>query len=361
MLTPRKRVELALHGGHADKVPFTIYAGGHCPQCAAERAMRNRGLCLVERRSPIQCVRPNVKQWSKTYTDAQGITLIRTFYETPAGTLTTLCQPAEGTTWYLERMYKTPDDFKAMLFLIRDEHYQPAYEIFAAMERRFGEDAICRGTLPAEPMQFLISGQFFDTAQFCVEWMDHRDEILKLYEARVARNQEQYALIAASPARHFNMGGNVVPEIIGREMFKKYYVPHYNEAAEIIHRQGKLIGCHFDANCRLFSRAIAGTALDYIEAFTPAPDTDMTLGEARAAWPDKVIWLNYSSSVHLRSDAAVQQFTVDLLNQVPTVDGIIMGITEDIPPDRWQASCTAIMDGLDRHAREKPALYGKTV
>jgi len=28
--------------------------------------------------------------------------------------------------------------------------------------------------------------------------------------------------------------------------------------------------------------------LDYIEAFTPAPDTDMTLAAARKAWPDKV-------------------------------------------------------------------------
>ena len=26
--------------------------------------------------------------------------------------------------------------------------------------------------------------------------------------------------------------------------FEEYYVPHYNEAAEIMHRHGKLIGCH---------------------------------------------------------------------------------------------------------------------
>ena len=39
--------------------------------------------------------------------------------------------------------------------------------------------------------------------------------------------------------------------------------------------------------------AIAGTSLDYIEAFTPAPDTDMTLGAAREAWPGKVLWLNF--------------------------------------------------------------------
>jgi hypothetical protein len=34
-----------------------------------------------------------------------------------------------------------------------------------------------------------------------------------------------------------------------------------------------------------------------------------------------------------------------------------MGITEDIPEHRWRGSCRAIMDGLDRHARERPETY----
>jgi hypothetical protein len=47
-MTPRKRVEIALHGGHSDKVPFTIYEA-KIPQCVTERLMRNRGLCIVKR------------------------------------------------------------------------------------------------------------------------------------------------------------------------------------------------------------------------------------------------------------------------------------------------------------------------
>ncbi len=124
-----------------------------------------------------------------------------------------------------------------------------------------------------------------------------------------------------------------------------------------MHGHGKLIGCHFDANCRALADMIAETDLDYIEAFTPDPDTDMTLGEARQAWPDKVIWINFPSSTHLQPDVVVEQMTVDLLNEVPAVDGLIFGITEDMPANRWQNSCWAIMDGLDRHARDRPELY----
>jgi len=34
-----------------------------------------------------------------------------------------------------------------------------------------------------------------------------------------------------------------------------------------------------------------------------------------------------------------------------------MGITEDVPEHRWRDSFAAIMDGLDRHAADRPDLY----
>lgn len=192
---------------------------------------------------------------------------------------------------------------------------------------------------------------------FCMEWMDRRDEILRLYDAIVENRRKIYPLVAQSPALHANYGGNVVAEVIGPRSFRDYYLPHYHEAAEVMHEHGKLIGSHFDANCRSLSELISEADLDYIEAFTPAPDTDMTFAEAREAWPDKVLWLNFPSSVHLKPDAVVEQTTVELLEEVASIDGILMGITEDIPPDRWQDSCRAIMDGLDRHAQQHPELY----
>ncbi len=357
-MTPRDRVEIALRGGHGASVPFTIYER-KIPQCTAERLMRNRGLCIVKRDAPVFSThRPHVKT-TRQYEYRNGRRLVRTVYETPVGVVHTLDEPAGFTTWHHERMFKRPEDYKVIRFMLRDEVHAPCYERFIRAEEAFGPDGIFRAGFGLEPLQALISGNIMDTETFCLEWMDRRDEVLALYEALVENRRRIYPLVAESPAGHANYGGNVTPEIIGIEVFEKYYVPHYNEAAEIMHRQGKLIGTHLDANCGLLADAVAGTLLDYIEAFTPAPDTDMTLGEARAAWPDKVLWLNFPSSLHLRSDPEVEQATVELLNQVGTVDGLIMGITEDIPPDRWQRSCTAIMDGLERHARERPELYAR--
>ncbi len=355
-LTPRERVEISLRGGHSDTVPFTMYEK-QILQCSTERCLRNRGLCIVKRDVPVFLThRPDVtvrQAWE--YRD--GKRLLRTRYETPVGVVSTLIEPAGFTTWYHERMFKGPDDYKTILFLLQNEVYEPCYARFRRAQEEFGEDAVFRAGFGLEPLQLLISGPYLGTEAFCFEWMDRRDEILKLYDAATANRRRIYPLVARSPALHANYGGNVTPEIIGLDTFEKYYVPHYQEAAEIMHRHHKLIGTHLDGNCRLIAAAVGRTALDYIEAFTPAPDTDMTLAEARAAWPNKVLWLNFPSSVHLRSDAEVERMTVELLDQVPSVDGLIMGITEDIPRDRWQASCTAIMDGLERHAREHPERY----
>jgi hypothetical protein len=357
IMTPRKRAETALRGGRPRPVPFTMYEA-KIPQCTAEREMRNRGLCIVKRNVPVyRTHRPNVRTSQQVYTEG-GRQLIRTFYETSVGTVSTLDQPAGFTTWHQERMFKRPEDYKVLLFMIRDEVYEPCYDVFARAEREFGEDAIFRAGFGLEPLQNLISSNMLGTETFCIEWMERRDELLRLYEAIVDNRRKVYPIVAQSPALHANYGGNVTPEIIGLEVFERYYVPHYNEAAEVMHRHGKLVGSHLDANCRLLSKAIAGTRLDYIEAFTPSPDTDMTLGEARKAWPGKVLWLNFPSSIHLRPDEEVERTAVDLLDQLDPVEGVLVGITEDIPPDRWQGSCRAIMDGLDRHARENPGRYG---
>jgi len=355
-MTPRQRVEKALRGGHAEKVPFTVYES-LMRRCAAERELRDRGMCFVCSPEPVfKTHRPNVKVTQQVHWEGEK-RFTRTVYETPVGAVWTLQEWDGFTSWRPEKMFKGPDDYKTILFLLKDERYEENYRAFAAAERAFGEDGILRAGIGLEPLQALISSHFMGMHDFCIEWMDCRDEVLKLYDAFVANRRKIYPLGAQSPATHANYGGNVVPEIIGAENFARYYVPHYNEAAEALHRGGKLIGCHFDANCRILADHIAGTDLDYVEAFTPAPNSDMSLADARRAWPDKVIWINFPSSVHLRPDADVEHQTADLIEQAGSPDGLLIGITEDMPPGRWRDSCPAIMDGIDRHAQDHPALY----
>ena len=91
-----------------------------------------------------------------------------------------------------------------------------------------------------------------------------------------------------------------------------------------------------------WAKAVARSGLDYVEAFTPSPDTDMSLSDALAAWPSKVVWANFPSSVHLAGEAAVESTARRLIHEARPGDRFILGITEDVPEDRREGNLAAI-------------------
>jgi len=346
-LTPRERVERALRGEPVDKTPFTVYES-KIPQCAAEREMRNLGLCIVNRRySVIKTHHPNVRI-TTTHYEENGKGLVRTDYDTPYGNLHTIDEPAGFTSWHRKHLFSGPEDYRKLVFMVDDEQYEANYGPFIEAEKWLGGDVSLRGGIGSEPLQTLISG-WMGTERFCFEWMERRDEVQKLYEALVRAARRRYPLLADSPCRYFNYGGNVTVEVIGPKVFAEYYVPHYQEAAEALHKTGKFVGSHHDGNCKVLAPQIARTDLDYIEAFTPAPDTDLSLAEAIAAWPGKAIWINFPSSVHLASEEKIAQTTRDLLEAAAGHPRFLIGITEDVPEDRWQGNFLTILRTIDEY------------
>ena len=62
-----------------------------------------------------------------------------------------------------------------------------------------------------------------------------------------------------------------------------------------------------------------------------------------------------------RSAGRRSRAAAEMIDQAGTPEGFLIGITEDMPPDRWRDSCRAIMDGIDRHAQANPHLYAPGV
>ncbi|MFC1713194.1 hypothetical protein ACFL6S_05975 [Candidatus Poribacteria bacterium] len=346
-MTPRKRVEAVLHGEMPDRVPFTIYEG-MVPEGALGQQLRNEGMCVVDRRHPVVRTRtPNVTSQSKTYTE-EGVNYSRTDIHTPVGDLYSVSRPAGFTSWHVKRLFTQPEDYGPLLFMTQDQEYEPCYESFSKAEAELGEGVILRCGIGSSPLhQIMISWMGVET--FAIEWADRRDEILKLYDALMEQRRKIYPLLAKSPVLHLNYGGNETGDVMGRERFEKYVIPCYNEATEIMHKHGKLVGSHLDGNNKVWADLVAASGLDYVEAFTPAPDCDMTLKEAMEAWPDKVLWINFTSSAHLRSDEGVEAETLKLLKESAPGNRLIIGITEDIPAHRWEGSLLAISRTINQH------------
>ena len=352
-MPPRERVEAVLLGRSPDMVPFTVYEN-HLPTCEVERNLRNDGLCIVQRYPSVYKERcPNVSQEQVYFTGDDGHDRVRAIFRTPLGTLTSVGRMAPPgtstldlvmpwTTWREERLFKRPEDYDPLEFLIRDREYTPNYEEFSAQGGMMGDDAIMRANIGYSPLQEIIY-VLMGVERFAVEWADRRERLMCLYDALTEDRRKRYPLVAQSPALTVNYGGNISPEVVGRERFEQYILPHFDEAADVLHSHGKLLGVHFDANVQLLAPGIARSKIDYVEALTPSPGTDMTLEEAFATWPDKVLWINFPSPVHIEPISAIEETTRDLLRQAAPGDRLIVGITEDVPGDRWRENFTAIL------------------
>jgi len=340
-MTPKQRVEAALLGEHPDWVPFTVYEG-MLPTGEAERRMRNDGLCIVHRMGVVTAEHEEVTIERTTFKGDDRVERVRTVVRTPVGELTAVDRPADFTSWHEKRLFTSTKDYEPLYYMIQDRQYVPDYEDFLKVAARMGEDASMRTGIGYEPLQDIIYS-YMGLEEFAVQWADNRDRLLRLHELLVEDRRKVYPIVAESPAWTANYGGNVVAEVVGLERFERMIVPHYEEAAEVLHAKGKFIGVHFDANTKLLAPAIARTHLDYIEAFTPHPDTDMTVADARQAWPNKALWINYPSSVHLQSISDIEDMTRQMLKQAAPGERFLIGITEDVPEDRWAGNFEAIL------------------
>ena len=349
-LTPRERVERTFRRESVDRVPFTIYTGLLPWRTTAERRLRNDGLCLVARAGTFSSASPNVKTKHIQFVGPDGFDRRQTVIKTPRGTLTSTMRVQGIAHTYEERLFKSPDDYAALIAMVEDRRYTPDYDAFTRAREAGGDDCFTLSGIGYSPLQEIIF-VLMGIEGFSIEWAERRDDVLKLHDALTEDRRRVYPIIAESPAHAVNYGGNVSPEIMGLERFEKYVVPHYDEMAEALHKTGKLVGVHMDANNLLFADALARSSIDYVEAFTPPPDCDMSVAQARQAWPDKILWINFPSSVHLAPAEKVKEATRQILREAAPGDGFMVGVTEDIPEDRWQISMAAVSEVLRAEGR----------
>jgi hypothetical protein len=339
------KIEAVFAGERVDTVPFAL-KGWRIPQCEAERVLRNEGLCIIDSRPGYSSTSPNTKTEIRHFTRDNVSYQKRTVW-TPVGELTSLTrqgavEQTERTTWRVEMPFKTPQDYDVVEYMIRDRRYTPAYDAFLKARRQMGGEAFFKTTAPGAPIHTIMY-EIMGLETFSIEWAERRDRVLALNDAIAENQRDIYTIIAKSPATVVQCGGNYAPEVLGKERLIDLVLPHWEEITEVLHGGGKLVGSHLDANNRLWAKEIGDSKLDWIEAFTPSPDTDMTMADARQMWPEKVLFINFPSSLHLENTDAIETATKRILREAAPGERLIIGITENVPENRWRESFHTIL------------------
>ena len=75
------------------------------------------------------------------------------------------------------------------------------------------------------------------------------------------------------------------------KLFGKYSLPYYQKYTDVLHGQGKKVGCHTDGNIKPLLNLLAQSGLDVCESFSPFPLTECTFEEAWEKWRNgPMIW-----------------------------------------------------------------------
>jgi hypothetical protein len=181
----------------------------------------------------------------------------------------------------------------------------------------------------------------------------HRDRFDALIDALGEVYDRRLELAAACPAEVIWFDDNVAANIVSPKLFERYCAPVYARGMPIMRAASKIPISHYDGSIRPLLQHVARTDLPVIEAFTPPPMGDVGVAEAQAAWPDKVVWVNFPGSLFVEPAEVIEAYTAALMEEAAPNGRLVIGCTEDFPLDLFEKTFSAIgramasYDGVD--------------
>jgi len=326
------RINAVLHHHEPDKVPFAPY-DNLMPRGEFARILQNRGMGLCYRRSTLCAEMPNVRveTWTR-----DGITTTR--YRTPEGDVFSRSKARVGRiidnlAVETEGLIKSVNDYDPVIFLLEDTVFHPDDSVYFDTIRDIGTDGIFRDwALDLEASPYGATKRYFGEMYGLEEWVchqrEHPDHFAQLVQAQTRRDERRLEMVTHSPAEF--MGFGWVEGIWSPECFCRYELPFYKKWVPYLQSKGKILALHCDVtrNFNKYKEVIRETGVDVIEAYTPPPISDLSLEEARKAWPEMIIWVNFPETIFWSGVEATKEYTTALLRAAKPGDRLILGFTE---------------------------------
>lgn len=354
----RERILAASRGQRADKLPFFHY-WRHCQTGRAERECRDRGMGICWLRVPY-AERLHGVDVEEKRAMVKGRAVVRRTYSTPVGSVyeDEFREAGSGhwkgtrswkghQPWVADRLLKGPADYKVMKYIVEHTEYVADYfGVEQAMEW-LGDDGFVLDQLPHSPMQMLmIFWLGSEEGRFFYHFADYPDLVEELYQAVSKAREPLYEEIAAkSPAPVSWCGDNIDGVLANPRLFERYFMPEYEKQAAPLHRAGKLMACHMDGRLKNLKEMIGRTPIDIIEAIHPPPMGDLSIREALAAWPEKILWIGFPSDVYLQGPEATERSALEMLREVGSGERVVIAAsTENFVSNENLLALTGVLE-----------------
>jgi hypothetical protein len=328
-MTPRERFITALSGGMPDRIPMVIW-NNKLPGHGIDEKLLELGVCVVVKSSVWIQRYDGIEIETTEEQAADGNVIRHTIFKTSSGILKTEERLMPWTIWIEKFPFSGPDDYNALEVLISSRGYDPDFNHFLADDKKYGDQSLARPLAIRAPMQELIY-DIMGIENFSIEYAQNRDRVLHILDVLKEDWLKRVKLTSMSPAIYAIIDGNTEISVVGPDRFMTYYYPCIEEGCQILHDKGILVGDHLDGNNKVLAPMIAKTSLDFVESFTPPPQCDLAVSEARQVWPDKAIQVHFPSVSHLGGIEEIKTQVKQILAQAAPGDRFIIGTSEDVP------------------------------
>ena len=256
--------------------------------------------------------------------------------------------------WRQEHFIKCPEDYRVMLRALEGLCVHPDDSAFVALEAAVGDGGITVGQIAGlgngrtPPM--VVQIDWAGLERFSLDLAAEEPALMELLERMTEIKLDEIHAAAQSQATQIKLWENLSIETLGPKLFRRHLAPLYREITAILNAAGKRLLVHYDGQLRAIADDIAELDFDGIDSFTEAPEGDMTVAEARAAWPDKFLWLHPNLGWYEQGEAYLREQVRRICRDAGPTRFCLM-ISEEVPPD-WERTVPAVLEELEAISRD---------
>ena len=338
----RERMEAFWSGERPDRIPYSIYdwEWQHSADDARWQALFDQGMGVSWHFPTFERLTPGVEVVEETHHE-DGHKTVRRTLKTDFGSIYEIY--VDG--WQRKFLLETPQDYAVMTRIIQTSDVQPAYEKFVEQEAALGPHGVALIDMGRTPNQTILVDHV-GLANFALHLFDMEAEMAALYEALLTRFRRLIEIVAEGPGRYVCVLENFTSETLGPRRYQQLLMPVYEEFFPTLRQAGKIVGVHYDGRLASCKDLIARAPIDLIESLTTPPEGDMSLAEARQAWPDMLFWSNINVASYTLPPPDLKALVAERVAQgAPDGTKLAFEVSEQIPAN-WYASLPVVLDAL---------------
>lgn len=347
-MTMRERLLAVYRKQQPDRLPIGVYSR-YLPRGTVEREVRSLGLAVIDYCPVVSMLAPPWHMQTGYLSEVKGADLeirwswvdgqrVETrSYRTPVGSVfqKSKTDNAYGSAWITKYYIEKPEDYKVMQYLVENTVFRRNDEAFDLAVRNLGEDGVVLGRTDRSPFQKLLI-ELAGPERLLLDLSTNPEPATELLQALDRRMDEAFCAVVDSKAEVIWQPDNITSAMTPPAYFRRYCVPFYERRGRLCREAGKPYLVHMDGRVKALKELIVQCPIDAIESFSfPEIGGDMTLTEARNAWPDKLVLPNFPASRAYDSREKIEEFLDGLVHEAAGGMPFALQFSEDIPHSEW--------------------------